>query len=296
MKVFDAHSHWYRRDMIWPEEMWSFVFTSFSTLCGGAVSEEGVEELMCDLDGSKMISTMDEAGIDKTIILPVDFGILYPQEPSLDYWRMNKIYSDYAKANPDRIFTYFGVDPRREQAAYYFEKAFAEWGNVKGLKLYPPCGFSPSDPVCDELYKVCVQYDLPVLTHGCESAYNEIQYGGPEYLWDMLKRHPRLKLVYAHTGWNQFFEGAVDLLKNYENVYADLSGWQTFSDEDILDKLDTIEQKVGSLDKLMFGTDAPNFSLFVPTNTWVDRIKALQLPSDVKQKILSETAAKVHKI
>jgi predicted TIM-barrel fold metal-dependent hydrolase len=89
---------------------------------------------------------------------------------------------------------------------------------------------------------VCEKYDLPVLTHGGESAYSEIQYGGPEFLQDMLKRRPRLCVVNAHLGWNQFFEGAVDLLKNYENAYADISGWQTFSDEQIVDKLEYIDQ------------------------------------------------------
>ncbi|MDR3318416.1 MAG: amidohydrolase family protein, partial [Clostridiales bacterium] len=197
---------------------------------------------------------------------------------------------------PDRIFTYFGVDPRREKAAYCFEKAVEEWGNIKGLKIYPPCGFSPSDKICEPLYGVCEKHGLPVLTHGCESAYNEIQYGGPEFLRDMLKRHPRLKLVNAHTGWNQFFEGAVDLLKNYENVYADISGWQTFSDEQIAENLEYIDKKVGSLDKLMFGSDDPNFTVFVPLKTWVERIKALPLSAEVKQKLMSGTAARVHKI
>jgi predicted TIM-barrel fold metal-dependent hydrolase len=296
MAIIDAHAHWYRLDIIWPEDVWSFILSSFSTLSGGKFNVEGVKDIFVDQDGSKLIRNMDEAGIDKIIVLPVDFGILYQREPEIDFWGMNKLYSELAKAYPDRIFTYFGVDPRREKAAYYFEKAIEEWGNIKGLKIYPPCGFSPSDEVCDALYAVCEKYELPVLTHGCESAYSEIQYGGPEFLWDMLKRHPRLKLVNAHLGWNQFFEGAVDLLKDYENVYSDISGWQTFSDEQIMSNLEYIDKKVGSLDKLMFGTDDPNFTLFVTMKTWVDRVKALQLSAGVTQKLMSETAAEVHKI
>lgn len=296
MNIIDAHAHWYRLDIIWPEDIWAFVLSSFSALSSGTVSEEGVKDILCDLDGTKLIRTMDEVGIGKTIILPVDFGILYENQPAIDFWGMNKLYSGLAALYPDRIFTYFGIDPRREKAAYYFEKAIEEFGNVKGLKIYPPCGFSPSDKVCDALYEVCEKHDLPVLTHGCESSYNEIQYGGPAYLIDMLKRHPRLRVVNAHLGWNQFFEGAVDLLKDFENVYSDISGWQTFSDEDIMNKLEYIDQKVGSLDKVMFGSDEPNFELFVPLKTWVERIKSLKLPVDVMHKLMSETAVKVHKI
>jgi predicted TIM-barrel fold metal-dependent hydrolase len=296
MAIIDAHAHWYRLDMIWPEDIWQFILSSFSALSGGVVDDKGVEEILCDIDGSKLIRTMDEAGIDKTIILPVDFGVLYPKEPAIDFWRMNRLYSELAKTYPDRIFTYFGIDPRREKAAYSFEKAIEEWGNIKGLKIYPPCGFSPSEKICDELYAVCEKHNLPVLTHGCESAYSETQYGGPEFLWDMLTKHPRLKLIYAHTGWNQFFEGAVDLLKDYENVYADISGWQTFSDEQIVNQLECIDKKTGSLDKLMFGSDDPNFTLFVPIKTWVERMNAIALPAGVKQKLMGETAAAVHKI
>ncbi|GHU85186.1 hypothetical protein FACS189473_3950 [Spirochaetia bacterium] len=296
MTVIDAHAHWYRHDIIWPEENWKFIVTSFSAISGGKYDEEGIKNLFWDPDGSTLIRTMDEAGIDKTVILPVDFGILYQQEPPIDFWGMNKLYSELAKKYPGRIFTYFGVDPRREKAAYHFEKAIEEWGNIKGLKIYPPCGFSPGDTVCDALYEVCEKRDLPVLTHGCESAYSETQYGGPEFLRGMLKRHPHLRIVNAHAGWNQFFEGAVDLLKDYENCYADISGWQTFPDEQIMQQLEVIDQKAGSLDKLMFGTDAPNFDVLVTTKTWVDRVKALKLSDDVKQKLLSDTAAKVHKI
>jgi len=296
MKIIDAHAHWYRLDIIWPEDIWAYFLTSFSALTNGKVDEEGVREILCDEDGSKLLRNMDEAGINTTIILPVDFGILYENQPVIDFWGMNKLYSEFAKSNPGIIHTYFGIDPRREKAAYYFEKAIEEWGNIKGLKIYPPCGFSPSDKVCDPLYDVCEKYDLPVLTHGCESAYSEIQYGGPEFLWDMLKRHPNLKLVNAHVGWNQFFEGAVDLLKDYENVYSDISGWQTFSDDEIMDKLDYIDQEVGSLDRIMFGSDDPNFTLFVPLKTWVERISSLQLPEDVKKKLMFQTAAKVNNI
>jgi predicted TIM-barrel fold metal-dependent hydrolase len=296
MKIIDAHAHWYRLDIIWPEDVWSFILTSFSTLSGNKFNEEGIKELLCDVDGSNLIRNMDEAGIDKIIILPVDFGILYEKQPAIDFWGMNKLYSELAKSYPGRIHTYFGIDPRREKAAYHFEKAIEEFGNIKGLKIYPPCGFSPSDKICDALYEVCEKHDLPVMTHGCESSYNEIQYGGPEFLWDMLKRHPQLKLVNGHTGWNLFFEGAVDLLKDYENVYSDISGWQTFSDEEILKKLEYIDQKVGSLDRLMFGSDDPNFTLFVPLKTWVDRIESIKLPVDVKQKLMSETAAKLNRI
>jgi predicted TIM-barrel fold metal-dependent hydrolase len=295
MTIIDAHAHWYRRDIIWPEDHWKFVITSFSALSGGKYSEDEMEGLLCDEDGSNLIKTMDEAGIDKTVILPVDFGILY-EEPPIDYMGMNKLYSELAKQYPDRIFTYFGIDPRRDKAAYIFEKAIGEYGNIKGLKIYPPCGFSPSEAILDNLYAVCEKHNLPVVTHGCESAYNEIQYGAPEYLLDVLKRRPKLKLVYAHVGWNQFFEGAVNLLRDYENVYADISGWQTFSDEDIIEKLEYIDKKVGSTDKIMFGTDAPNFDIFVPAKPWVERVAALKLPDDVKKKLLSETAAELHNI
>ncbi|GHU62475.1 hypothetical protein AGMMS49983_03970 [Clostridia bacterium] len=295
MTIIDAHAHWYRMDMIWPPEMWDFIITSFATLSGGKYNEEEIKDIYCDADGSRLIRTMEEAGIDKTVILPVDFGVLY-DEPVIDFWEMNKRYSELAKKYPGRIFTYFGIDPRRENAAYTFERAISEFGNIKGLKIYPPTGFSPSEEICDPLYEVCEKYDLPVLSHGCESAYNEIQYGAPEFLRDMLKRHPKLRFVYAHLGWNEFFTESVDLLKDYENVYGDISGWQSFSDEQILEQLAVIEQNIGSLDKVMFGTDAPNFDVWTQAKPWVDRMKAIALPDDVKRKILWKTAEKVHGI
>src|SRR5690606_26723281 len=67
--------------------------------------------------------------------------------------------------HPGRFYVFAGVDPRWGlDGIRLFERGVGEYG-FHGLKLYPPCGYSPSDPRLYSLYEICASRGLPVLTH-----------------------------------------------------------------------------------------------------------------------------------
>jgi uncharacterized protein len=107
----------------------------------------------------------------------------------------------------------------------------------RGIKLYPPIGYHPNDPVLWPLYDYAEKYGVPVLTH-C-SRPSTVQYRGaptaemrrdpasgdpfPDSRFDLLtrftdpdayvpilERHPQLRVCLAHFGgagdWDSFLK------------------------------------------------------------------------------------------
>ena len=111
------------------------------------------------------------------------FGVLtvdmdYSIKGSADRSILDQL-QDIAKvrdAYPHRVIPFFNVHPDRTgefDALELFKKAFdfSDEGALRyfGLKIYPSLGYLPSHPVLMEMYAVCEQKGIPVLTH-CSSG------------------------------------------------------------------------------------------------------------------------------
>lgn len=95
--------------------------------------------------------------------------------------RNNKIPQDSNKEHDysKMILPFLAVDPHNKDIYKQFLKVFApgedlgflEFANIKpklsfvGVKLYPPLGYTPTDPTLFEIFKVCQEKNIPVLTH-----------------------------------------------------------------------------------------------------------------------------------
>jgi predicted TIM-barrel fold metal-dependent hydrolase len=73
---------------------------------------DNIIETSDDPEAEGLLAEMDEAGIDKSIILPVDFGVALG-DPEVSIEKVNKKYSELAQKYPDRLIAFAGVDPRR---------------------------------------------------------------------------------------------------------------------------------------------------------------------------------------
>jgi predicted TIM-barrel fold metal-dependent hydrolase/pimeloyl-ACP methyl ester carboxylesterase len=79
----------------------------------------------------------------------------------------------------DSIFPFLAVDPRRDKMAQIILKQVGEGRPFKGIKLYAPNGYSPTDPrLFDDdsefingksLYSYCIDQKIPIMAH-CSSA------------------------------------------------------------------------------------------------------------------------------
>ncbi len=245
-----------------------------------------------------LIKDMDEAGIDKSILLAVDYGLAPGlSKPKVSIEEYNKWVADAANQYPDRLIAFVGVDPRRKNAVEILEKAVQEWG-MKGLKLYPPCGFYPNERVVTPLWEKANDLEIPVMVHsGPTFPQLKMKYSEPIYLEDVLVRYPNLNIIIAHLGGGIWTEEVIGLRRLRNNVYADISGWQ---DLVYADKENAIQRLVHTYSilrsKCLFGSDWPAFNPQVSHKEWVDMINGLDVETRLKKKLLGENAEKVLKL
>lgn len=97
---------------------------------------------------------------------------------------------------PETIFPFYCVDPRR--ATNYIELSNGKYdispvtnklkingGHFAGIKLYTPCGYSPTHPMLMCLYKYCEEHEVPIVAHvsgsGVTTLSNELYLTGDIY-------------------------------------------------------------------------------------------------------------------
>jgi uncharacterized protein len=148
-KVIDAHAHIAHEDFI-PR---SFVDGSIDNLLA-AMHARGMplprakvarmyEKKMADPLCDTLVAEMDEAGITTSILLAADFTYAL-KDSKLTVEEGLRRHHEVKQRHPGRLEVFGGIDPRwGKDGVDLFERSLREWG-FRGLKLYPPCGFSPS--------------------------------------------------------------------------------------------------------------------------------------------------------
>ncbi len=141
---------------------------------------------------------------------------------------------------PDVILPFFEVNPTNPDIDTIIEKAFLEYG-FYGIKIYPSLGYMPSHPKLMQLYELCEEWNVPVITH-CATHnlhttrnfipleyYTIDEDGKPSYRshkkmflfrnqyvnffnrpqnWEVvLKNFPRLRLDFSHLGGEDDWDG-----------------------------------------------------------------------------------------
>jgi hypothetical protein len=229
-----------------------------------------------DADGDTSYKKMVEVGIDKCVLLPLDFQLMglgrYRQRSEFSVQKksieeQNKHMTDVAARRPDAYIPFCTIDPRRgEEGLGLVERAVREWG-AKGIKLHPSSGWFPNDrDVCYPLYELCIDLDIPVLTHcGPEGGYGPAKYGDAFHWDDVLSDFPELRLCLAHAGGSmgEFLGGsllgpATSILFFYDNAFMDLSCAALIYVRDpvrFYKELRELLDGVGG--KVMWGTDSP---------------------------------------
>ena len=289
--IIDSHAHLWIEDWL-PEAflngMAQRVCTVRKRTRGEDLTVETVKNTMFpaywDKDGSVLIQEMDEAGIDKTVIVPLDLGIeLGEAKASVE--EINESYAAVAKRYSGRIFAYVGVDPRRQNAVEVLERGVKHWG-MKGLKLDPAAGFYPNEEVCYPLYRMASGLGVPVLFHtGSTIPPFRNKYTQPIYLDDVSLDFPDVTLIAAHMGFGWWQELASMIAKR-TNLITDISGWQQNAIRHYPTFVKTLREMmhlVGA-DNMLFATDGPSFRLYnLPNKEWAKMIH--NLPREASEGI-----------
>lgn len=238
---------------------------------------------MWDVSGDMIVKDMDNAGIDKSVLLPVDWGLArYLGELKLSIEEINKIYADAVKKHPQRLITFAGIDPRRNGAVELVGRFLGEWG-MKGIKFHTAAGFYPNDKVCYPIYKKASEYGVPVLFHTGEVPKPlYFKYCQPIYVQEVAMDFPDLPIILAHAGGCWYSE-AVAICNSTTNVYLDVSVWQSrlFRPLAFYRALRTLLDSV-SWQRVLFGSDYPFLKLLVNQERWVKAFT--EIPDPVKEQ------------
>jgi predicted TIM-barrel fold metal-dependent hydrolase len=218
-----------------------------------------LQDHQCD----QFVTDMDSAGVDQAVLLLPDFTFAL-RDSDIDIAEMIRQHAEILKRHPGRFYYMCGVDPGwGAEGLAIFERAVRDQ-DCSGLKLYPPCGYGPSDKRLYPYYEICRAHGLPVLLHtGPTAPLLTFNYSDPNLIDDAARQFPDVSFILAHGGVNNV--EASCLLGAYRpNVYLDFSGYAASVDsegsEGTLRHL--FARKLNH--KLIFGTDWPIFKLRGP--------------------------------
>lgn len=275
--IVDSHVHLLAQEWI-GDGFWEGFVWLLSRMSGR--DEDRIRKTlpsMWDPQAGSLFQDMTGAGIDLSIIFPLDYGLV-PNvgEAAVPIAGINKAYASLAMAYPDRLVALVGIDPRRKEAPSLVEKALKEWG-MRGLKFHPAAGFSPSDEAAYPLYEIVAQHHLPVVTHtGPVGQPLYSRYAQPVYIDKAAADFPQVNFIAAHMGYGWYPE-AVAIASAKPNIYLDIAGWQpeaARNPREFFSVLRFALDKLGK-DRLLLGSDWPFFRRVLSQDKWVALIKEL---------------------
>ena len=236
---------------------------------------ENIFPVYYDTDGEKHIAAMDEAGVDKTVMLLFDCGLI-AGEGEVSIEKQNEIVFQVAKRYPERIIPFVSIDPRRKNAKEFVKKAIEEWG-ARGLKLHPGSGMNPEAKETLELIESICDSGIPVLVHtGASMPPTSSRYCDPIYLDEMLLKFPEVNVIAAHMGYG-YRTQLFPLAQNRPNLYVDIAAWQSVAAHRYNEFAEVIRSAIDHTgpEKILFGTDNPYLWPVLPEPGYVQAIKDL---------------------
>lgn len=205
-----------------------------------------------------IVEEMENAGVDRSVLLVADFTARLG-DPPFSIEQENSFVAEAQKRYPDKVISFYGIDPRRPGAADSFQRAISEWG-VQGIKIHPSVGFFPHDPVCYPFYELCAVHDLPVLFHVGPASHPWLysRFCHPLEFDQVAADFPNVTMIMGHAG-HEWWADCLALARGHLNMVLDLSGWQLKlrdRPEEALHAIDRMRNFVG-INRLLWGNDFP---------------------------------------
>lgn len=260
----------------WSTEFWTRKIGRGAELAGGVPRE-------------RMLEMMDEAGIERALLIATKTGRLgLPGSWHLPY----EIVAEVVRAHPDRFSALAGLDPFEGMAGVRaLERAVRDMGFV-GAHMYPHWfELAPDHAKWYPFYAKCVELDVPVqMQVGQSLVYTPEQrlksVGRPITLDAVACDFPELKLVGIHIGI-PWADEMIAMAWKHPNVYI---GCDAHSPKYWPPSFTQYINSYGQ-DKVIFGTDYPVLD-FARTR---EEIEALGLREEPKRKLLRENALRIYR-
>lgn len=280
--IIDAHYHLVAEEW-YPEGWWQTVTSMYINgmkALGMEMPADVVRQTLIpslwDPEGEALIRDMDAGGIDKTVLLPMDYWGLFG-EPKASLEMQLKAYADFQNKHPDRIIAFATVDPRRPDAVELVERAIKEWG-LKGLNLYPQTGFFVNEPTTYRVLEKVCELGVPVVCHAGQlgAAPFGAKYGDPVHLDDVVLDFPDLRVTVGHMafGWHEqlFYQASLKY-----TLATDISAWQDVARGNYRKFCHVLRHALDRLgpDRVLFGTDNPFVAALMSTKDYAELIREL---------------------
>jgi predicted TIM-barrel fold metal-dependent hydrolase len=160
-----------------------------------------------------------------------------------------------------------------ERPALMPDKAWLEQqlaaGTLGGIGelVFNYAAVSPDDPSMAPFWALAAKYDVPAFVHtgrgpdegqgprrpGCCPDY-QADYGNPAMLRTVLGRHPDLRVVLQHVGFD-YLDETVALMRDFPSVYLDMSVLNSVGPRALHDASLRRLVEVGLADRILFGSD-----------------------------------------
>ncbi len=232
-----------------------------------------------------LLGYLDSVGVERAVLI----NYVAPEVMGFTA-EVNQWVVDYCKASPKRLIPCGSVHPRHSSNVQADMDEIARIG-IKLVKIHPPHQLLyPNDYLngvkeLATIYRSAEQQGIPVMIHTGTSIFPGARnkYGDPIYVDDVAVDFPKLRILLAHGGRPLWMDSAFFLLRRHKNVYLDISGIPPKNLLTYFPRLDEIA------DKTLFGTDFPSPGIpDIKRN--LDGFRALNLPEETKEKILSSNA------
>ena len=221
------------------------------------------------LSPEQYLKEMDEAGVDKTVMLNAS---VVPD---------THIYEQYLKPYPERFIGFTGSNPLIIDGTLLTNGAFDQknWEHTrysieklgfKGIKLLPAYGhYSPVDPCIYPFYALAAELNVPLIIHmgGTPVRHAALRYAKPIDVDQILFEFPTLRINMPHLGW-PWEDELLAIMVRSPNLYSDISFIGEMGLQRLANSLITA-RNFGVISRVMFGTDP----LCRPIKIYIDFIK-----------------------
>lgn len=232
-----------------------------------------------------LLKYLDSVGVERAMLI----NYVAPEVMGLTS-EVNDWVASYCKENPRRLLSCGSVHPRHTTNVRGDMEHLVRLG-IRMIKIHPPHQLLFANDYVNGvkelavIYRVAEQHGIPVMVHTGTSIFPGARnrYGDPLFLDDVAVDFPNLKILMAHGGRPIWMQTAFFLLRRHRNMYLDISGIPPKQLLQYFPRLQEIAIKT------LFGTDWPSPGVKdIKQN--IDEFRALPLPEEVKEQVLSKTA------
>lgn len=240
---------------------------------------ERVGSIKATTDGtiSGLIHSMEQAGIDQSVHLPV---LTKPEQFQTVFQESIRINETYG----GRIIAFAGVHP--QSSNIYKELKEVKSAGIKGIKIHPDYQKTMIDnPMMLRLIDIASELDLIIVTHGgIDIGLPNPVHCSPQKVRCVLEQVRPTKFVVAHLGGWKLWDEVEELLLG-QDVYLDTSFLKGYIQGKQLQRI--VDQHTKN--HILFASDSP----WESQKDSVEMIHQLDLDLEKRTEILHDNAAKL---